>query len=59
MLKINKYRDLKEEYISFNQGTYENEEQVKESLDSLMIRYENSNEKIVIDFSSVLSLSSR
>ena len=52
--KIKKYRDLKEEYISFNQGTYENEEQVKESLDSLIIRYENSNEKIFIDFSSFL-----
>ena len=52
--KIKKYQDLKEEYISFNQGTYENEEQVKESLDSLIIRYENSKEKIFIDFSSFL-----
>lgn len=53
--KLKKYRDLKEEYISFNQGTYENEEQVKESLERLIHLYQDSNEKIFVDFSLFLN----
>ena len=53
--KLKKYRDLKEKYISFNQGTYENEEQVKESLESLICLYQDSKEKIFVDFSLFLN----
>ena len=53
--KLKKYRELKEEYISFNQGTYENEEQVKESLERLIHLYQDSNEKIFVDFSLFLN----